>query len=174
MKLRPGEIKHDATLCTVCNHTKIWHFHEGSNGSGCIRCLEENPEGDICYCFEDIPGILSCSKHEMRMYPEYPSGRPQTSCPACEKEKEAPMKSEIKVDPVNNPSHYANKKIEVIDYMEDTSTHEEFCGHLRLTALKYLSRTGLKGTKDDALTDLKKGRWYLDRLITTLEKRKGK
>ena len=67
------------------------------------------------------------------------------------------------MDKVNNPAHYTSGGIETIDYMEAKSTHEEFCGHLRLTAIKYLSRTGLK---DDAMQDLEKAQWYLNKLIT--------
>ena len=72
-----------------------------------------------------------------------------------------------KVDLVNHPPHYTSGGIETIDYMEAKATPEEFIGHLRLTALKYISRFG---KKDDSLEDMKKGRWYLDRLIKTLEK----
>ena len=72
------------------------------------------------------------------------------------------------MDLVNNPSHYTSGGIETIDYMEAKSTSEEFCGHLRLTALKYLSRTGLK---DDALQDLKKAQWYLNKLISYLDEK---
>ena len=72
----------------------------------------------------------------------------------------------IDVDPVNHPSHYKVGGIETIDYMKAKSTPEEFKGHLRLTAIKYLSRTGYK---DDALQDLKKAQWYLNRLIQECE-----
>jgi len=68
----------------------------------------------------------------------------------------------IFVDPINHPPHYKVGGIETIDYMKAKSTPEEFKGHLRLTALKYLSRAGYK---DDALQDLKKAQWYLNRLI---------
>lgn len=65
-----------------------------------------------------------------------------------------------------NPSHYKVGGIETIDYMKAKSTIEEFHGHLRLTALKYLSRYG---HKDNTLQELKKAKWYLDRLIQELE-----
>lgn len=65
-------------------------------------------------------------------------------------------------DLVNSPSHYTHGGIETIDYMEAKSTPEEFRGHLRLTAIKYLSRAGLK---DDTLQDLEKAQWYLAKLI---------
>jgi len=70
-------------------------------------------------------------------------------------------------DMVNNPPHYTRGGIEAIDYMEAKATPEEFAGHLRLTALKYLSRTGYK---DDALQDLKKAQWYVNRLVSYSEK----
>ena len=65
-----------------------------------------------------------------------------------------------------NPDHYKTGRIETIDYMKSKSTPEEFRGHLRLTALKYLSRYG---KKDDELQELKKAKWYLDRLVQELE-----
>jgi hypothetical protein len=72
----------------------------------------------------------------------------------------------VAVDTVNHPPHYKVGGIETIDYMKAKSTPEEFKGHLRLTAIKYLSRTGYK---DDALQDLKKAQWYLNRLIQECE-----
>lgn len=69
-------------------------------------------------------------------------------------------------DMVNNPPHYKIGGIETIDYMKAKSTPEEFKGHLRLTAIKYLSRTGYKG---DAIEDLKKAQWYLNRLVQECE-----
>jgi hypothetical protein len=70
-------------------------------------------------------------------------------------------------DMVNNPPHYTQGGIETIDYMEAKSTPEEFSGHLRLTAIKYLSRAGLK---ESTLMDLKKAQWYVNELVTFVEK----
>ena len=72
----------------------------------------------------------------------------------------------VQVDAVNHPPHYKVGGIEAIEYMKAKSTPEEFKGHLRLTAIKYLSRTGYK---DDALQDLKKAQWYLNRLVKECE-----
>ena len=72
----------------------------------------------------------------------------------------------VEVDAVNHPPHYKVGGIETIEYMKAKSTPEEFKGHLRLTAIKYLSRTGYK---DDALQDLKKAQWYLNRLVKECE-----
>ena len=76
----------------------------------------------------------------------------------------------VKVDAVNHPPHYKVGGIETIEYMKAKSTPEEFKGHLRLTAIKYLSRTGYK---DDALQDLKKAQWYLNRLIKECDDANG-
>jgi hypothetical protein len=68
-------------------------------------------------------------------------------------------------DPIN-PDHYRVGGIETIDFMRAKASDEEFRGHLRLTAIKYLSRGPYK---DDALEDYKKARWYLDRLIKEMD-----
>jgi hypothetical protein len=44
--------------------------------------------------------------------------------------------------------------------MEAKATPEEFAGHLRLTAIKYLSRAGYK--RIPTLMDLKKAQWYVN------------
>jgi len=66
-----------------------------------------------------------------------------------------------------NPEHYRKGGIETIEYMKAKSTEEEFRGHLRLTAIKYLSRYG---HKDQRVQELKKAAWYVERLIEELEK----
>lgn len=70
------------------------------------------------------------------------------------------------VDMVNHPDHYTAGGIEVIDYMKAKMTPEQFQGHLLGNVIKY---TGRAGKKLDTIEDLKKGRWYLDRLITELQ-----
>lgn len=69
-------------------------------------------------------------------------------------------------DAVNHPNHYVVGGIETIDYMKAKSTPEEFRGHLRLTAIKYLSRANYK---NDALEDYKKAAVYLGWLIKFME-----
>lgn len=70
-----------------------------------------------------------------------------------------------KIDAIN-PSHYTQGDIECIDAMEACSTDEEFIGHLRLTALKYLWRLNEKG---DPVENARKAQWYVERLIAKLE-----
>jgi len=72
----------------------------------------------------------------------------------------------IMKEEINSPKHYTAGGIEAIDYMRAKSTPEEFMGFLKLTALKYLSRSGYK---ESALKDFKKCRWYLDVLIKEVE-----
>jgi len=64
-------------------------------------------------------------------------------------------------DPVNNPAHYNQNGIEVIDVIE-TYAKEDF----RLAnVIKYVCRCEYKGKK---LEDLKKAAWYLNRVIDEL------
>lgn len=70
-------------------------------------------------------------------------------------------------DVVNHPKHYTQGNIETIEYMESALTAEEFCGGCKMNVLKYVSREKHK----NGIEDLKKARWYLDRLISYLEKR---
>ena len=66
-------------------------------------------------------------------------------------------------DPVNRPSHYVRGGIEVLDAIEAWGLHENFyLGNV----IKYVARAGHKG---EALPDLKKARFYLDRQIKRME-----
>lgn len=69
-------------------------------------------------------------------------------------------------DAVEHPKHYTQGAVETIDYMESCLTAEEFCGACKMNVLKYVSREKHK----NGLEDLKKARWYLNRLISYLEK----
>lgn len=72
-------------------------------------------------------------------------------------------------DPVNHPAHYADSKIEVIEYIEDKKL-----GYCLGNVVKYVSRAGKKHSADKSdkekeIEDLKKARWYLERRIYELE-----
>jgi hypothetical protein len=79
-----------------------------------------------------------------------------------------PLKTvqQIAEDLVNHPPHYNKGKIECIDAIEsavsDLHGIEAVC---TANAIKYLYRWKAK----DGVESLKKARWYLDRLINTLE-----
>lgn len=72
------------------------------------------------------------------------------------------MESDPVKDMVNHPEHYTDGGIETIDYIEAKLTEEEFFGYIKATCMKYLSRSGKKG---DAIEDLRKAQWYLNRLL---------
>lgn len=77
--------------------------------------------------------------------------------------------SEKTFDDVQNPKHYADSKIEVIDYIEDKNL-----GFCLGNVVKYISRAGKKHSagmtdKEKAIQDLKKAQYYLDRRIKELE-----
>jgi len=74
-------------------------------------------------------------------------------------------------DVVNSPPHYRSSSIECIDAMaamsegvSNLSAHESYCWQ---NSFKYLWRWPYKS----GIEDLKKCRWYLDRLISELENR---
>ena len=68
-------------------------------------------------------------------------------------------------DPIDHPPHYTQGRIEPIDVIEDWGLG--FCDG---NALKYIARFRHKG---QALADLRKARWYLDRLIQQTERSNG-
>ena len=67
-------------------------------------------------------------------------------------------------DDVESPFHYNKGSIECIDAIEAASSREEFEGYLRSNVLKYVWRFRYK----DNIKDLRKARWYLDKLISIL------
>jgi hypothetical protein len=81
---------------------------------------------------------------------------------------------EKRVERVNHPAHYGGGEnpYETIKVLEAWFTIEELIGFCKGNAIKYLSRAGKHVTGDSALQDAQKGRWYIDRMIGYLEKRK--
>jgi len=72
----------------------------------------------------------------------------------------------VKEDVVNHPSHYTDTgSIECIEAIEAQLTHEEYEGFLRGNCTKYLWRWKNKG----GVEDLKKCKWYLERLIELVD-----
>ena len=61
-------------------------------------------------------------------------------------------------DKVNKPSHYADKQIEVIDYIKDTLTHDGYIDFCLGNVIKYVSRWRKKG----GVEDLRKADVYLN------------
>ena len=71
-------------------------------------------------------------------------------------------------DMVNSPAHYTSGRYEAIDVIEDAITEAPNvqAGFFHGQVLKYLLRLW---HKIDAKEDAEKARWYLDRLIKSLE-----
>ena len=65
-------------------------------------------------------------------------------------------------DVVNNPSHYNKGGIECIEAIEQSMTPSSFKGYLKGNVQKYMWRYESKTRPGE---DLKKARWYLNKLI---------
>jgi hypothetical protein len=70
-------------------------------------------------------------------------------------------------DPVNHPEHYTTGGIETIDFMKAKLSPEGFEGYLAGNVMKYITRYRHK----NGLEDLKKARWYLNRLVEEVRQR---
>ena len=68
-----------------------------------------------------------------------------------------------KKERVDHPDHYNQGYIEVIDAIEDWFDGLDFCAG---NVVKYVSRYK---HKDNPVEDLKKAKWYIERMITKLE-----
>lgn len=66
-----------------------------------------------------------------------------------------------KTEMVNHPPHYKGGEIECIDYLEDSLGRDGFAFYVEGNIKKYVHRWRHKG----GIEDLKKAKWYLDRLI---------
>ena len=66
---------------------------------------------------------------------------------------------------VDNPAHYNNGSIECIEAIEAMLNKDEYIGYLRGNALKYRWRFRYK---NKPFEDLRKARWYEDRLMKFL------
>ena len=72
---------------------------------------------------------------------------------------------EVLADPVERPEHYNKGGIEAIDGIKASMSDTEFQGYLKGNAVKYLWRYTYK---NKPVEDLRKCRWYVDRLIQEL------
>ncbi len=87
---------------------------------------------------------------------------------ACENAEDICCNKEPDADMVNHPSHYTQGGIECIDCIKSATVGkvgiEAFCVG---NAIKYLFRYEEK----NGIEDVKKARWYIDRLIRELEEK---
>ena len=73
-------------------------------------------------------------------------------------------------DEVNEPQHYNYGKFETIDVIIDTLGKFEAISYCHGNVLKYTMRMW---HKDSPITDCKKARWYLNKMIQLLEETEG-
>ena len=66
------------------------------------------------------------------------------------------------MDNVNSPPHYKSGVVEGIDAIQASLPREQFIGYLNGNVIKYVWRMAYKGKP---VEDLRKARWYLERLI---------
>ena len=87
---------------------------------------------------------------------------------SCENAEDSCCNKEPNVDMVNHPSHYTQGGIECIDALKAATISktgiEAVC---TANAIKYLWRYEEK----NGIEDVKKARWYIDRLIKELEEK---
>ena len=83
---------------------------------------------------------------------------------------EAYMRRRMKEDAVNSPSHYNTSGIECLDAIQ-AATGDGYQYYLQGNIIKYLWRYRYKGKP---VEDLRKARFYLDRLILVLENEQDK
>lgn len=99
----------------------------------------------------DLENVLTNEQYEAMIEATIKGDKPKTLTP----------------DVVNNPSHYTSGAIECIDAIRAALGKEGFISHCVGTCIKYLFRHNHKG---NSLQDLKKAQWYLNKLISELEK----
>jgi hypothetical protein len=105
-----------------------------------------------------------------RRVPRFPDGVPKYE-DAPEKAEgalfvEFPARAAKKNDEVNRPEHYNSGSIECIEAIKASMSPEEFKGYLKGNSLKYLWRYSYKGKPKQ---DLEKAKWYLGRLIESVQ-----
>ena len=86
-----------------------------------------------------------------------------SSIPSSQDMIKAIEKLEKQKEMVDHPKHYNVGTIEAIEVIEDQGLGEAFCS---ANVIKYIMRYKHKGT---ALEDLKKVKWYTERLISYYE-----
>ena len=82
------------------------------------------------------------------------------------REEELAATEALPRDNVNHPAHYTQGAVECIDALKASMTREEFIGYLKGCQMKYVWRYRMKGGAED----LRKARWYLDRLIAEVDR----
>ena len=84
--------------------------------------------------------------------------------------KQAAAQSDV-VDMVNSPAHYADGKIETIDYIVDVLGDWDAISYCHGNVIKYTGSRLFK--KGNPIQDAEKAIWYLKKMVELMEKTKG-
>ena len=80
--------------------------------------------------------------------------------------------NEVKYDMIKKPYHYTAGKVDCLTAMKESQTREEYLGFIKLSAFKYLWRSGKKHS--EPLQDLENAKFYIDLLCNELRNEKTK
>ena len=136
-------------------------------GDTCDKCELKNMYDKETDGFTDT---YTCAFDEMddKMLDKIYSWYKEIDQAACENAEDSCCSKEPNVDMVNHPSHYTQGGIECIDALKAATVSktgiEAVC---TANAIKYLWRYEEK----NGIEDVKKARWYIDRLIRELEEK---
>lgn len=143
----------------------LQYYCDNENFACCIDCpLSQKYDKETDKYTDDYGCAFEDMDDEMldKIYSWYKELDPA----ACENAEDICCNKESNVDMVNHPSHYTQGGIECIDCIKSATVGkvgiEAFCVG---NAIKYLFRYEEK----NGIEDVKKARWYIDRLIKELE-----
>lgn len=152
----------------MTNETMVYALTEYCNSCGkCDNCeLKKLYDAKVDKYTEDY----GCEFDEMdaQMVKKIYNWYKELGSVACENAENECCEVETDVDLVNHPSHYTQGSIECIDALKAATVSktgiEAVC---TANAIKYLWRYEEK----NGIEDVKKARWYIDRLIKELEEK---
>ena len=141
----------------------VYTLAEDDLGAGTVLSVTEDKafvafanRKNSMWCYNEILKKYDDWERDMNKMQQEIDSRASYDPPTFSKESNA----------VDSPSHYNNGSIECIDYLKDNLSWEGYTGYLEGNCKKYLHRWRYK---KKPLEDLKKARWYLERLISELE-----
>jgi len=169
-----------ADLCWPCHRVREMMKLPPSESFICCRCGQEEmryvwgtPPRDNFLCgrcqlregIRFAPRDMAPKKCALCGEPGLTYGNMGTYCRPCfDNAAGVSVAGAIGEDMVNHPAHYTQGKTETIDLIEETVQDPISFNHGN--ALKYLCRWRHKGNE---VEDLKKCRWYIDRILGILE-----
>ena len=154
----------ECSFCDICDTVKYACGNEAKDLAALMgyEVIEDEPTNGVAKRSEDV-------KTDTREVVEQ-HGEDNTYCTRYNPMDEIAESAEkyletVKPDLVNRPAHYTSGGIECIDAMQAAFGDEAVKDFCLCNAFKYLWRHWQK----NGVEDLKKARWYLNRLIREME-----